>query len=352
MTSFNTHIYRGIFTLYFINFIMFLSFHDFTFTSYKPLILYFIKNGLCLLFFYGVTKVNLTYIYNYSFYIYLIFLFLLIFVHFLGIIGLGAKRWINLGVFYFQPSEFMKIALPIHLSKFLSRCKALNLKNVFFYIFFSMIPIFFVIIEPDLGTGIILITISGLLLFVGGLGKKYIITTLLLGLILCPIIWNKMYTYQKQRVLTFLTGGHQRKEGYQIYQSRITIGSGRFRGKGFMKGSQFRFHFLPKPETDFIFSCICEEWGFIGGFFVLSLFFYLTFISIITSIWKQDLFESYLCCALGIYIFFSFFFNIAMTMSLIPAVGVPLPILSRGGSATATFLLALGLLINIRRKPY
>jgi rod shape determining protein RodA len=246
----------------------------------------------------------------------------------------------------------MKLCLPIHVCHYLSNNDPMNLKKIMKIFLISIIPIFFVIIEPDLGTGIILMTIIGGLLFIGGIKKKYIFTASFLFSVAFPIIWSRMYTYQKQRVVTFITGGDLKKEGYQIRQSRIAIGSGRALGKGFMQGTQFRFHFLPKPETDFIFSCICEEWGFIGAMVIMWIFLYLTIVSIATSLWKQVSYENYLCFAIGIYIFFSFFFNIAMTMSLLPTVGVPLPVLSRGGSSTATFLLALALLINIRKINY
>lgn len=344
----SSNLYKSVIILYIINFVMFLSFNNMQFTSYKTIILYIIKNLFCLGLFVFVTKINISYIRNYSLHIYTACLGLLIFVHFLGIIGLGAKRWINLGVFYLQPSEFMKLCLPIYLAKFLADSQQLNLKKIIQFIVLSAIPIAIIIIQPDLGSGLLVMTIALGLLFVGGLAKRYIIGGGILTLILCPLIWMHLYTYQKQRILTFITGGDINKEGYQIRQSRITIGSGGLFGKGFMKGSQFRYKFLPKPDTDFVFSCICEEWGFIGGLVVMIIFLYLTFISIKTSLWKNSLYERYLCFAIGIYIFFSFFFNVAMSMSLLPTVGVPLPILSRGGSSSATFLLATGLLINIR----
>ena len=170
--SLNKYLYLSIFTLYSINFIMFLSFHNMVFASYKPIIIYFVKNLFCLLMFYFSTKVNLDYIKNNSFYIFLFCLFLLFFVHFLGIIGLGAKRWINLGFFYLQPSEFMKICLPIYLCDFL--CKKLQNKNILSfkdiieYLIIIILPIGLIILEPDLGTGVILITITGGLLFVSG----------------------------------------------------------------------------------------------------------------------------------------------------------------------------------------
>ncbi len=333
---------------------MFLSFYNMEFGNYKPIILYMIKNFFCLLVFYIVTKINLDFIKNNSFYIFIICLLLLFFVHFLGIIGLGAKRWINLGFFYLQPSEFMKISLPIYLSNYLSNKllhkNNLSLKDTIIYLIIISVPIGLVIIEPDLGTGVILLTITGSLLFISGLKRSYIYFFIISGVVVCPIIWYKMYDYQKNRILTYIYGGNENKEGYQIKQSKITIGSGGIIGKGFLKGTQFRYNFLPKPDTDFIFSCICEEWGLLGGIFVTLIFFYLSLISIITSLWLQNYYEKFLCFAIGIYIFFSFFFNIGMTMGLLPLVGVPIPILSRGGSSALTFLITIALLINIRNK--
>jgi rod shape determining protein RodA len=352
--SLNKYLYLSIITLYSINFIMFLSFNNMFFTSYKPIIIYLIKNLLCLLVFYVTTKVSLSYIKNNSFYIFIFCLFLLFFVHFLGIIGLGAKRWINLGFFYLQPSEFMKICLPIYLSSYL--CEKLQNKNhlsfleVIKYLLIILLPIGLIILEPDLGTGVILITITGSLLFVSGLQRIYIYSFIIGGLVLCPIIWNKMYDYQKNRILIYIYGGNEKKEGYQIKQSKITIGSGGITGKGFLKGSQFRYNFLPKPDTDFIFSCICEEWGLLGGLFVTFIFFYLSLMAMITSLWLQNSYEKLLSFSISIYIFFSFFFNIGMTMGLLPLVGVPIPVLSRGGSSAMTFLINIGLLINMRNS--
>lgn len=351
--SLNRYLYLSIIILYIINFLMFLSFHNVSF-SYKSIILYLIKNSFCLLVFYFTTKIDLEYIKNNSLYIFILCLFLLFFVHFLGIIGLGAKRWINLGVFYLQPSELMKICLPIYLSTYLSNKLFnkinLNLKDIILYLLIVVIPIGLIIIEPDLGTGVILITITCGLLFISGLNRKYIYFFFISGIILCPIVWYKMYDYQKNRILIYIYGGNEKKEGYQIKQSKITIGSGGLIGKGFLKGSQFRYNFLPKPDTDFIFSCICEEWGFLGGLFVISIFFYLSIIAINTSLWLQNNYEKFLSFSIGIYIFFSFFFNIGMTMGLLPLVGVPIPILSRGGSSALTFLITIGLLINIRNR--
>lgn len=352
--SLNKYVYISVIILYLTNFLMFLSFYNMKFLTYKPIILYIIKNSFCLLIFYLITKINLDFIKNNSLYIFIACLFLLFFVHFLGIIGLGAKRWINLGFFYLQPSEFMKICLPIYLCTYLSK-KLVNKNYLFFteiclYLLKIIIPIGLIIIEPDLGTAVILLTITGGLLFISGLKRVYIYFFTISMLVLCPIIWHKMYDYQKNRILIYIYGGNENKEGYQIKQSKITIGSGGFTGKGFLKGSQFRYNFLPKPDTDFIFSCICEEWGLLGGIFVSWIFFYLSLMAIITSLWLQNYYEKFLCFSIGIYIFFSFFFNIAMTMGLLPLVGVPIPILSRGGSSALTFLISIGLLINIRNK--
>jgi rod shape determining protein RodA len=333
---------------------MFISFNNLSFINSKVVLIYVIKNLFCIVFYYIGKNININYIKNLSFYIYICCLSLLIFVHFLGIIGLGAKRWINLGFFYLQPSEFMKICLPIYLCDYLSEklmySKELTFSIIIKYFIIIMVPIILVIIEPDLGTGIILIMICSGLLFISGLKRKYIIFIGISLLILSPIIWFKMYDYQKKRILTFINGGNVKKEGYQIQQSKIAIGSGGLLGKGFLHGTQFRYKFLPKPDTDFIFSCICEEWGFIGGLIIISIYFFLSGLALTTSLWKESLYEKFLVFAIGVYIFFSFFFNIGMTTSLLPTVGVPLPLLSRGGSSAATFLFSLGLLSNIRKR--
>lgn len=345
----NLTIYVSIGILYTMNFIMFLSFHKLHLMRFATLI-YIIKNTFCLLVFYYLERINLKTIKELSVYLYISCILLLIFVHFLGIIGLGAKRWINLGVFYLQPSELMKICLPLYLSYFLSQKPVIHLKTLLQITLLVFLPIILVIIEPDMATGVILIVITVSLVFVGGIKKKHILYSLCGLALALPLIWYKMYDYQKQRILTFIGKGDLKTSSYQIYQSRISIGSGRLFGKGFMRGSQFQYAFLPKPDTDFVFSCICEEWGFLGGVTVISIFFYLALLGLHTSLWKENIYEKYLSCAIGVYLFSSFFFNIAMTMGMIPVVGVPLPLLSRGGSSSMTFLTALGLLANIRRN--
>lgn len=300
--------------------------------------------------FYYTERINLKIVKEKSFYMYIGCICLLVFVHFLGIIGMGAKRWINLGVFYLQPSELMKVCLPLYLAYFLSQKPQITLKTLGQIGMLSAIPIILVIIEPDMATGVILIVITLSMVFVSGIKQKHIIAGVIMVISSLPLIWYKMYDYQKQRILTFIGKGDVKTTSYQLYQSRISIGSGVLFGKGFMKGSQFQYAFLPKPDTDFVFSCLCEEWGFIGGTTVISIFFYLSVIGMRTSIWKEDIYEKYLSLAIGVYLFCSFFFNIAMTMGMIPVVGVPLPLLSRGGSSSLTFLIILGLLANIRRN--
>jgi rod shape determining protein RodA len=342
-------IYIPVSMLYMVNFIMFLSFHDMRIWTMRTL-LHLIKNSIGLIAFVVMHRMDFKFLKENSFFLYFMTIMMLIFVHFVGMIGLGARRWINLGVFQLQPSELMKITLPLYLSKYLANNGPITFHIFIKYLAIVLLPIGLVIVEPDLATGMILTAISVSLIFIAGISKKYICVSLLFLGFMSPLIWNKMYDYQKERILVFISGRETKTSGYQIRQSRISVGNGGMIGKGFLQGSQFRNSFLPKPDTDFVFSCICEEWGLLGALCVIFLYLYLTLLAIKTSLWKENIYEKYLCVAMGVYIFCSFFLNIAMCIGLLPVMGVPLPVISRGGSATLTFLICMGMLSNIRHN--
>lgn len=209
-----------------------------------------------------------------GYFLYFATMLLLFFTTIKGSIGLGAQRWVSLGIIKFQPSELAKLFFPAF---FVSHLSSRREKKIGFNTF---IPILLVLgasalltlKQPDLGTALILIFSGGVLLWLAGIGKKFFLSLIIILLVSTPLIWKSLKTYQKKRVVVFLGGGSNQKERYQIEQSRIAIGSGGLFGKGYLKGTQNRFNFLPESRTDFIFSIICEELGFIWVSILLFIF--------------------------------------------------------------------------------
>lgn len=278
---------------------------------------------------------------------------LLIFTLIKGSVALGGKRWINLILFKFQPSELAKISLPINLIHYyFYYCipNKISYKNWFLMlanIFFTGILI---IKQPDLGTGLIVIMSSLCLIFIMGIPKKFFILGFILILIAGPIIWCKLHDYQKKRVLVFLGQGDQYKERYQLEQSKIAVGSGGFFGKGFLQGTQKNLHFLPENRTDFIFSVLAEEFGFIGVSSVIFIYFVLIWFVFLTS---QNIMHCYLSYLFYYGIFFSFIIsiicNISMVLGLLPVVGIPLPCMSYGITHIWGTSISFGILMSILR---
>jgi rod shape determining protein RodA len=296
---------------------------------------------------------------RFSLHLYVTGIVLLIAVFVFGKTGMGAQRWVSLGPVSFQPSEFFKLIYIIMLSQHLSTMKSPISTTSLFQIFFSItfIPFILLFKQPDLGTSLIIIAIFISLILTKGLQKKVAILFVIISLISLPflgnIFWGGLKDYQKSRIVAFIepevdpTG-----IGYHLNQSKITVGSGGFLGKGYMHGTQGPFRFLPEKHTDFIFAVFAEEWGFLGS--LLLLFFYLIIIMRGLDIAKKakDDFGRFL--ALGITYMFSiyFFINVGMTLGLMPVVGIPLPFMSYGGTALLSNLLAIGVLINIRIRRF
>lgn len=290
---------------------------------------------------------------------YIIGLFLLIAVFIFGRIGMGAQRWLNIGFLSFQPSEFFKLAYIITLAHYLSKVKtpldSLSLLKAFFLITF--IPFILLVKQPDLGTALITLIIFCSLILAKGLHKKVAILFIIITLISLPFIgnifWEGLKDYQKNRIVAFIepeidpTG-----IGYHLNQSKITVGSGNFLGKGYLKGTQGPFRFLPEKHTDFIFAIFAEEWGFLGSTILLILFLVLTLRGLDTAKKAKDDFGRLL--ALGITFMFLIYLsiNIGMTLGLMPVVGLPLPFMSYGGTALLSNMIAIGILVNIRVRRF
>ncbi len=276
---------------------------------------------------------------------------LLIGVEIMGRIGMGAQRWIDLYFFALQPSELMKITLLLALARYFhtrTYKEIGEIKNLLFPALLIAVPAFLVLRQPDLGTMIILATAGISIFFVAGM-RTWKIITLLSGTVLSlPLFWMLLHDYQKRRILTFLDPENDPLgAGYHILQSKIALGSGGFFGKGLGKGTQTHLNFLPEKQTDFIFPMLCEELGIIAGLALIAAYCALMTYGFRVSFQSRSAFGRYLGIGLTTLLFVSVFINIAMVMGLVPVVGVPLPLVSYGGTAMLTFTMGLGLLMSI-----
>lgn len=277
---------------------------------------------------------------------------LLIAVLVIGVTVKGAPRWISLGVIRFQPSELMKLSMPLMLAWFLQQNKLPpNFKTLLICLAIAIIPIFLVLIEPDLGTSIMISLSAISVIILAGMHWGYIVGGLMAIITLMPVAWTFMHQYQKNRVLTFLNPENDPLgTGYHIIQSKIAIGSGGFSGKGWLNGSQGHLHFLPEHTTDFIFSLYGEEFGFVGALGLIMLFILITLRSLAISQLAQSDFAKLLSGSLALSFFLSMVVNIAMVSGLLPVVGVPLPLMSRGGTSMLMWMCFFGMIMSLKNE--
>jgi len=275
---------------------------------------------------------------------------LLLAVLLIGKIGNGAQRWLDLGVFRFQPSEMMKLAVPMMVAWFLSfktlppNAKVLALASVLI-----LIPAFLTAKQPDLGTGLLIAISGGSVLLFAGIGWRIISGLFASAAVGAPILWHFMHQYQKQRVLTFLNPerdplGH----GYHIIQSKIAIGSGGIFGKGWLNGTQSHLHFLPEHATDFIFSVCGEEFGLFGCTLLILLYLAIVARILYIASQAQDSYTRLLASSLALTFFLSVFVNVGMVTGILPVVGLPLPLISYGGTSMVTLMASFGILMSIQ----
>ena len=310
--------------------------------------------SLGILFFVSLTNLRLWM--KYAYVIYGMALVLLLGVEFFGHVGMGAQRWLNLGGVKVQPSEVMKIALVIALARYFHGASLDEVRSIRFMIAPTMLvgmPVALILLQPDLGTALMLVFVSVALFFLVGvqIWKFILAGGAVLGSI--PILWMCLHDYQKQRVLTFLNPESDPKgAGYHIMQSKITLGSGGVFGKGFMEGTQSRLNFLPEKQTDFIFTVLSEEFGLIGSMLLLILYAVIIGYGIIIALRCANYFGKLLALGLTINFALYVFINMGMVMGLMPVVGVPLPLVSYGGTAMLTLFLGFGLIecVNINRE--
>lgn len=275
---------------------------------------------------------------------------LLIGVLLVGVESKGAQRWLNLGI-RFQPSEIMKLAMPMMVAWYFAE-KPLppNFIQTVIGLFIVLVPTATIMLQPDLGTSLLIASSGLFIIFFAGIRWRYILIAVIAMLIMIPIMWFFiMHDYQKGRVLTFLNPeSDPLGSGYHIIQSQIAIGSGGVNGKGWLKGTQSQLEFLPERHTDFIFSVLGEEFGLVGIGILLCLYFFIIVRGLQISLQAQDTFGRLLGAALTLTFFVYLFVNIGMVSGLLPVVGLPLPLVSYGGTSMVTLLASFGILMSIK----
>ncbi|MAE52443.1 MAG: rod shape-determining protein RodA [Micavibrio sp.] len=304
--------------------------------------------GLVILFF--VAIINIRWWYKLTWPIYFLGLFLLIVVEIMGHVGMGAQRWIDLGIMKLQPSELMKIAVVMALARYLHAATPDDMRSIRFLIVpvvIIFIPVGMVLLQPDLGTSLMIVTAGAAMLFMAGAPIWMFLTAIGAVVVSIPIAWQFLHEYQKNRVRTFLNPeSDPLGAGYHITQSKIALGSGGIDGKGFLQGTQSHLNFLPEKQTDFIFTLWAEEWGLAGGLFLLILFGLVFIYGLYIAMRSRHNYGRYLALGLSVNFSLYVFINIAMVMGLIPVVGAPLPLVSYGGTAMLAVMIGFGLMIS------
>ena len=298
-----------------------------------------------------VSFINLRVLMKYAYWLYGGTLILLILVSIIGHTGMGAQRWLNLGFFVLQPSELMKIALILALARYFHGSDIEEIRSIRYMIppvLMMLLPVAFILGQPDLGTAMMLVFATGLIFYLVGVQLWKFAVLISATLLSFPIIWSFLHAYQKRRVLTFLNPeSDPTGAGYHITQSKITLGSGGLFGKGYLEGTQSRLNFIPENQTDFILTALCEEFGFVGALVLLVLYAIIIIYGFVIAHRSKNFFGKIL--ALGLTINFSLyvFINMGMVMGLIPVVGVPLPLMSYGGTAMLTLFIGFGMIENV-----
>ena len=285
-------------------------------------------------------------------YIYFILIISLVLVIILGDSAKGAQRWLDLGFVKFQPSELFKVAMPLYLSTILCRDEPhpCNIQKTMLASMYVSLTVVLVGIQPDLGTAVLIGICGMVVIFLAGPSKKQILVFVVIFLTLIPLVWHfAMLDYQKLRVTAFLNPNNTSQgSGYHIIQSKIAIGSGGLWGKGWLKGSQSQLGFLPEKSTDFVFSVLAEEFGFAGVVVLFTLLFMLTMRGLYVAMHASNIFGRLLGAGLSFSFFINILTNLGMVSGLLPVVGVPLPIMSYGGTSVISVFAIFGILVSIQ----
>ena len=283
--------------------------------------------------------------------IYAVVLILIILVTFIGDVGMGAQRWLSLGFINIQPSELIKIALVLALARYFAWENSVELsqfKNYLIPILMMFVPFVLICAQPDLGTGISLALITLGMFYIVGANKKWFVIGGILALLATPVIWyGGMHDYQRNRIITFINPELDAKgSGYQINQAKIAFGSGGIIGKGYLSGTQSQQSFLPEKQTDFIFTMLGEEFGFLGAFMLLMIYTFIVIMLFWAAKTCRNRFGQLICFGFMLNFFIYYFINISMVLGILPTVGVPLPLMSFGGSSLISLLFGFGLCQN------
>ena len=298
-----------------------------------------------------ITLIDLKHIYKYSYSIFMLSLILLCSVQIIGTFGKGAERWINIFGLSLQPSEIIKVTIILALAKYYNDLRfdrIGKIYNLFIPFLVIFVPFIFIIVQPDLGTSLTIMFLGISIMFIAGVRIWKFVLGFLALLISLPFLWSYIKPYQQRRVLSFLNPeSDPLNQGYQLIQSKIALGSGAFSGKGFLKGTQSYLDYLPEKQTDFIFTLIGEEFGFIGTIFIILLFLILILIAFYIHIKSTHIFGKIISLGVAINLFISVVTNIGMVSGLMPIVGTPLPLISYGGTAFLSTMISFGLLLNV-----
>ena len=297
-----------------------------------------------------VAKIPFGYLSRLALPLYCLALILLVLTMLVGDQAKGAQRWLDLQVIRVQPSELMKIALPLTLAWYFDRFeRVLRPRHYLFAIFLLLIPTILILKQPDLGTAILVLASGVFLIFVSGVSLRIIGFIVTLTVLLMPFAWSVLEPYQQVRILTLLNpSSDPLGAGYHTIQSTIAIGSGGFWGKGWLSGTQSQLNFLPEGTTDFIFAVLAEEFGFIGVLLVFLIYFLLIWRSLTIAIQAPNNFSRLAAMSIVLTFFVYAFVNIGMVIGVLPIVGVPLPLISLGGSSAVTISIGFGVLMNFR----
>ena len=297
---------------------------------------------------------------RYCYLVYAVALLLLLSVAGFGVVVNGSRRWLDLGLFKLQPAEFMKIGLILVMARVLSKAPprdtvAYSFKELFLPALWIAVPMALILQQPDLGTAMSLCIVGlGQILFVG-VRPKVLVSAVLVLCVLAYPAWNSLHQYQQRRIMVLLNPeADPQGSGYHITQSKIAVGSGELFGKGFQRGTQTQLEFLPEHTTDFVFSVLAEEWGFVGCTFLIGLFFCLILLMLRVAHRSRDLFSCLLVVGITTQIFAHLVINIGMVVGLLPVVGIPLPLVSYGGSSLLSLMFGLGIVqgVSMRRTVF
>lgn len=282
---------------------------------------------------------------------YVIALIMIVMVTFFGHTGMGAQRWLNLGIIHIQPSELIKIALVMALGRYFAWMNSVELTQLKNYVVpacMLLVPFMLIVMQPDLGTALSLGMITVGMFYIVGAQKKWFIIAIILGVLAAPVMWfGGLHDYQRDRIITFVNPDHDAQgAGYQINQAKIAFGSGGLLGQGYMKGSQSQQSFLPEKQTDFIFTMLGEEMGFFGAFSLLAIYSWIVMVLFWCAKTCRNRFGQLICFGFMLNFFIYYFINISMVLGLMPTVGVPLPLMSFGGSSLLSLMFGFGLCQN------